>query len=101
MDLISPAKKRAGDSLIYELVLAGFFAGCFLTRSIPHLGHLPGLLLITSGCIRQVYCTFAGLTFFVFVVSDKILAPGRGAANTDMLRKRMAMATGNTFFMDL
>ena len=31
----------------------------FTTRCIPHFGQSPGLSLTISGCITQVYCTFA------------------------------------------
>src|SRR5262249_12800917 len=30
-------------------------AGLMLTKTIPHFGHLPFVLLRTSGCIGQVY----------------------------------------------
>ncbi len=30
-------------------------ADFFSTSSIPHFGHFPGLSLITSGCMVQVY----------------------------------------------
>jgi len=36
--------------------LSSFFCG---TKSIPHLGHVPGLSDVTSGCIGQAYVTFA------------------------------------------
>lgn len=34
-------------------------ASFIATRSISHLGHLPGVSLITSGCMVQVYFTAA------------------------------------------
>jgi hypothetical protein len=38
------------------------------TRSIPHFGHFPGLSLITSGCIGQVYLADCTVSFFAAVV---------------------------------
>jgi len=54
------------------------------TISIPHLGHLPAVSLITSGCILQVYFTDAIIGFEVsdtvavvaavsFVISEELL----------------------------
>src|SRR5688572_30893351 len=37
----------------------------FIDRSIPHLGHLPALSLVTSACIGQVY----SFTTSVFISS--------------------------------
>jgi hypothetical protein len=35
---------------------------------MPHVGHLPGLLLTTSGCIGHVYFAFAIVFVFAVVV---------------------------------
>jgi len=52
MVLISPAAGWRPGLMSYIFMAAGFFlAGDFFTRAIPHLGHLPGLSLNTSGCI--------------------------------------------------
>jgi hypothetical protein len=77
---------------------AFFLAGSFFTKVIPQLGlgHLPGLSLNTSGCIGQVYCTFAGLTFLV--VSDTKVV--EWAASILMPENNMAIAINVTFFMD-
>lgn len=83
----------------YIFMAAGFFlAGDFFTRAMPHFGHLPGLSLNTSGCMVQVYCTFAGLAFLV--VSALILPFGTLAAKTVAAENRMATAISITFFMD-
>jgi hypothetical protein len=66
---------------------------------MPHLGHLPGLSLKTSGCMVQVYCTFAGFAFLVVsVVMLPLCVP---AAKTVAAENRMAIAINVTFFMSL
>ena len=53
-----------------------FFAATFLTgtRSIPHFGHTPGLSIITSLCIGQVYFVATGAECFFAVVSFIVCA---------------------------
>jgi hypothetical protein len=79
--------------------VAFFLAGSFFTRVIPHLGHFPGLSLNTSGCMVQVYCTLAGLTFLVLVVSETAVV--EWDAKTLAAENKIAMAIRVTFFMKI
>src|ERR1051325_4669797 len=44
---------RKGDYLPAALESALFFTGCI---SMPHSGHLPGVVLVLSGCMGHAYC---------------------------------------------
>src|SRR5579863_2913079 len=84
----------------YIFIAAFFLAGSTFTKVIPQFGfgHLPGLSVNTSWCMGQVYCTLAGLTFFVLVVSGTEVV--ELAANTVIPENRMVTVIRVTFFMN-
>src|SRR5674476_840307 len=54
-----------------SICMSFLFFISFITIVIPHLGHAPGVSLITSGCMVQVYFTDVFINFVVSVLADK------------------------------
>jgi hypothetical protein len=61
----------------------GFFTA---TRVIPHLGHLPGLLLTTSGCMGQVYMVCCAVSVLAFLACAKSMGEPIKSARDNMIK---------------
>jgi len=74
-------------SIFMPFMVLFFAVVVFLTSVIPHFGHLPGLSLMTSGCIGHVYTVLVAVSVLLFdwlflaLWANEVIVPNDTVAN--------------------